>query len=133
MCTTARMTYIPRNGYQFRRGYLYFKLRDRDGSIIGAVIRHNLYRPDGFWYGQTYRVYAEPGYRTEAVIQQAESRLACIGVQYDTTDPNNQTFIEWGNELPTAQFVKTYPNSLRETPLMHLVSRRWFPAHDYAI
>ncbi len=122
-----------KQGYQFRRGYLYFKLRDCDGSIVGAVIRHSLYTPTGQRCGQVYRVYAEPGFRTEAVIQQAESRLACIGVQYDTTDPNNQTIIEWGNELPTAQFVRTFPNSLREIPVMHYVTMHWFPALDYAI
>lgn len=115
------------------RSYLYFKLLDCDGSIIGAVVKRPMYDHKGQRYGQTYRVYAEPGFRVEAVIQQAESRLARIGVEYDTTNPCNQTIIEWGNELPQFQFVRTFPNSFRELPVLYRHGNRWYAADDYSI
>ena len=76
-----------------------------DNEIIGVLIRHVLRNDYGSTFGRQYVVYAKPGYRTSALMQGVEASLRMQGIEDDSDDIWNQTWVYWGviPEIPSGE------------------------------
>lgn len=67
-----------------------------NGEVIGVLVKRSLVNDYGSLYGREYVLYTKPGHRKPNVIRRIEADLATQGIEHNSGNMWDQTWIYWG-------------------------------------